>query len=262
MIEKINGYAVIIDVAGIHYSSTNVYKCLNPFINESNHLLTESRQHPAIYLLQKVLSVLKPYYFLQLIDFIGCQCPPGGDYRGELTITNKLSSKMEKAAKSNNYHYNPLLKDRARKLRKKGTKAEACLWKYALKSKMMGFQFCRQRPVLNYIADFMCKELLLIIEVDGSSHLSKDAQKRDRKRQIDLERVGFTFLRIENEGVLKNLAWTQAVISQTIEEIKLKMNPPPIPRLAGEAGLKGDSFKEEFPQGGHYFQKTQQNRII
>ena len=48
------------------------------------------------------------------------------------------------------------------------TKAEACLWKYVLRAgKMKSFQFRRQRPVLNYIADFMCKELMLIIEVDG-----------------------------------------------------------------------------------------------
>ena len=44
------------------------------------------------------------------------------------------------------------------------TKAEACLWKYVLGSRQMkGYQFRRQRPVLNYIADFMCKELLLAV---------------------------------------------------------------------------------------------------
>ncbi|MBE7447077.1 MAG: DUF559 domain-containing protein [Planctomycetia bacterium] len=35
---------------------------------------------------------------------------------------------------------------------------------------MNGYQFRRQRPVLNYIADFMCKELKVVIEVDGSTH--------------------------------------------------------------------------------------------
>jgi very-short-patch-repair endonuclease len=43
------------------------------------------------------------------------------------------------------------------------TKVEACLWKYALKSRhLKGYGFRRQRPVLNYIADFMRPELLLI----------------------------------------------------------------------------------------------------
>lgn len=75
---------------------------------------------------------------------------------------------MQPAAKSNKYHYNPLLKQNARKLRNEGTKSEACLWKYVLRAgNLNGFKFRRQRPVLNYIADFMCPELMLIIEVDG-----------------------------------------------------------------------------------------------
>ena len=48
------------------------------------------------------------------------------------------------------------------------TKAEACLWKYVLRaSRMKGYGFRRQRPIMNYIADFMCKELMLVIEVDA-----------------------------------------------------------------------------------------------
>ena len=59
------------------------------------------------------------------------------------------------------------------------TKAEACLWKYVLKARQLkGFQFRRQRPVLNYIADFMCKELMLIIEVDGITHHDEEAIKK------------------------------------------------------------------------------------
>ncbi|MCW3076617.1 MAG: hypothetical protein JWO32_1226, partial [Bacteroidetes bacterium] len=52
------------------------------------------------------------------------------------------------------------------------TKSEVCLWKYAFRAKQMGYTFNRQQPVLNYIADFMCNELKLIIEVDGYTHLS------------------------------------------------------------------------------------------
>jgi very-short-patch-repair endonuclease len=59
-----------------------------------------------------------------------------------------------------NHEYNKNLQPFANKLRKNITKAEACLWKYVLKAKQLkGYQFRRQRPVLNYIADFMCKEL-------------------------------------------------------------------------------------------------------
>lgn len=71
--------------------------------------------------------------------------------------------------KDNFCSYNKSLQPFANKLRKEMTKAEVCLWKYVLRAgQMNGYKFRRQRPVLNYIADFMCKELRLIIEVDGS----------------------------------------------------------------------------------------------
>jgi hypothetical protein len=75
------------------------------------------------------------------------------------------------ARKENYYLYNTNLQPFANQLRKRMTKAEACLWKYTLRaSQMKGYGFRRQRPVLNYIADFKCKELFLIIEVDRITH--------------------------------------------------------------------------------------------
>lgn len=75
------------------------------------------------------------------------------------------------------------------------TKAEACLWKFVLKSKQLKrYQFRRQRRVLNYIADFMCMELMLIIEVDGISHDWEETVLKDEKKQIDLEAAGFTII--------------------------------------------------------------------
>ena len=65
------------------------------------------------------------------------------------------------AEKENHLLYNKNLQPFANKNRKQMTKAEACLWKYVLRGKQMGYFFNRQRPVLNYIADFMCKELNL-----------------------------------------------------------------------------------------------------
>ncbi|MBN2610373.1 MAG: DUF559 domain-containing protein [Bacteroidales bacterium] len=85
-----------------------------------------------------------------------------------------------KANKSNYLLYNKKLQPFANRLRKDMTKAEACLWKFVLRSRMMlGYQFRRQRPVLNYIADFMCKELRLIIEVDGGSHNDDEIYRND-----------------------------------------------------------------------------------
>ncbi|WP_411272792.1 endonuclease domain-containing protein, partial [Daejeonella sp.] len=72
---------------------------------------------------------------------------------------------------NNNLWYNKRLRRFAHENRSDMTKAEACLWKYVLSGRRMGgYQFRRQRPVLNYIADFMCKELMLIVEVDGITY--------------------------------------------------------------------------------------------
>ena len=107
---------------------------------------------------------------------------------------------------SSYHHYNKNLKPFANALRKEMTKAECCLWKYVLKAgKLRGYKFRRQRPVLNYIADFMCFELMLIIEVDGITHQWEGAFERDEKRQRDLEAIGFTVLRFDDEAILKHI---------------------------------------------------------
>ena len=54
---------------------------------------------------------------------------------------------------------------------------------------MEGYQFRRQRPVMDYIADFMCKELMLIIEVDGITHTYPEVIENDCIRQQRLERA-------------------------------------------------------------------------
>jgi len=121
--------------------------------------------------------------------------------------------------KSHNYGYNSNLKEYARELRNKSTQAEIRLWTELLRAqKMMDYQFLRQRPVLNYIADFMCKELMLIIEVDGISHDDESQWQLDLERQQDLEDFGFTVLRFSDEEVMNDLEYVEQTISQWIEE--------------------------------------------
>lgn len=122
-------------------------------------------------------------------------------------------------SKNSNHFYNKNLQPYANRLRNEGTKAEACLWKYVLRaSKLKGYAFRRQRPVLNYIADFMCKELMLIIEVDGSIHELEDVRKYDEERQKTLEDAGFTLLRFTNEEVLTNIQWVHSCLEEWIEK--------------------------------------------
>ncbi len=121
--------------------------------------------------------------------------------------------------KYSNHFYNKNLQPYANRLRKEMTKAEACLWKYVLRAgKMKGCQFRRQRPVLSYIADFMCKELMLIIEVDGSIHELEEVRKNDEERQKALEEAGFTVIRFTNEEVLTNIQWVNSYLEDWIEK--------------------------------------------
>lgn len=70
---------------------------------------------------------------------------------------------------------------------------------------MLGFQFLRQRPVENYIADFLCKELHLIIEVDGITHHNEKQWEKDIIRQEKLQELGFTVLRFSDNEVMHDL---------------------------------------------------------
>jgi very-short-patch-repair endonuclease len=124
--------------------------------------------------------------------------------------------------------YNKNLKEIARKLRNNSTPAEIRLWKELLRGKkMLGYQFLRQRPVLNFIADFMCKELRLIIEVDGESH--DDYQwVKDQARQKELEEAGFTVLRFTDEEIFHDIENVSRVLEHWIE------GHPPAPPSKGE----------------------------
>ena len=123
-----------------------------------------------------------------------------------------------KASRENYYHYNKRLLPLAKYNRNNMTKSAACMWKYVLSRKqMLGFQFRRERPILNFIADFVCLELMLIIEVDGITHDSSEAIEKDIVRQKKLEEVGFSFLRFSSEEVLKDIIYVNNVIKNWID---------------------------------------------
>ncbi len=96
---------------------------------------------------------------------------------------------------------------RARKLRRKMTGAEKKIWSELLrKDKLEGFRFLRQKPLDNFIADFYCAELLLVIEIDGESHLSEDAKDYDEYRTKVLNAYGIEVVRYTNEEILNHFA--------------------------------------------------------
>ena len=135
-----------------------------------------------------------------------------------------------------NYSYNKKLQPLAKELRKGLTKSEACLWKYALKAKQLkGYQFRRQRPILQYIADFFCKELMLIIELDGITHDDEVALVKDNRREERLAKAGFKIVRFTDEEVLNNMDGVLSELERIIGEIE--DSTPLIPRQRGTLDL-------------------------
>ncbi|MFY0690215.1 MAG: endonuclease domain-containing protein [Cyclobacteriaceae bacterium] len=130
------------------------------------------------------------------------------------------------------FHYNPNLKNFARFNRNHATKAEACLWKYVLRASGLGFPFRRQRPVDQYIADFMCIPLRLIVEVDGNSHNNEQVAVNDRKRQERLEQLGFLVVRYTNNEVLGDIKGVSRHLKGVMEE-RVK-NLPLTPSKGGQ----------------------------
>lgn len=114
--------------------------------------------------------------------------------------------------------YNPKLKELARKLRKNMTLGEVLLWNELKGKQMLGFDFDRQRPIDNYIVDFYCKELMLAIEVDGSSHTEDEIAINDEIRQKRLESLGVRFLRYSEQDVRKGIKFVLNDIYAWIEE--------------------------------------------
>jgi len=115
-------------------------------------------------------------------------------------------------------NYKPSLQQTASRLRKEMTKAEACLWKYILRARQVGgFQFRRQRPLLNYVVDFVCLEKKLVIEVDGLTHHDDEVIKKDRVRDEVLTTHGFTVLRFTDAEVLGKIQFVREVIWEWIQ---------------------------------------------
>lgn len=94
--------------------------------------------------------------------------------------------------------YNPKLKEFARTLRKNSTLSEVLFWNQ-IKNKSLRYQFHRQVPMLNYIVDFYCHELMLVIEIDGNIH--DFTYENDSLRQNKIEDYGVLVVRFKNEEI-------------------------------------------------------------
>ncbi|MDR0694369.1 MAG: class I tRNA ligase family protein [Prevotellaceae bacterium] len=109
--------------------------------------------------------------------------------------------------------------DNARAMRKSPTQAENILWEM-LRAKNMGYRFRRQHLIGNFIADFVCLEKKLVIEVDGGHHKAAGQKEYDEQRTCFLNEHDFYVLRVTNEEVLADTA-------AVLQKITRRLNVPP-----------------------------------
>ena len=102
-------------------------------------------------------------------------------------------------------------RDRSRALRRSMTEAEKLIWRMLRSRQLNGCRFRRQVPIGRYIADFVCHELQLIVEIDGGQH--EPVLPREAERTLFLEGQGYRVLRFWNNEVLENPEGVYAAIA-------------------------------------------------
>jgi len=108
--------------------------------------------------------------------------------------------------------YNKNLKLPSRDLRNNMTDAEQMLWQRLRRKQILGLQFYRQKPILNFIVDFYCPTANLVIECDGGQHYTAEGLEADRVRDEVLAELGLIVLRFDNRQILNEIDGVVEVI--------------------------------------------------
>ncbi len=119
--------------------------------------------------------------------------------------------------------YNKNLKQPARDLRRNMTDAEQLLWRRLRRKQILGLQFYRQKPILNFIVDFYCSAVNLVIECDGGQHYIDDGLAADKIRDNALSELGLIVLRFSNSQILTE---TDAVVERIYCVARRRMEFP------------------------------------
>jgi very-short-patch-repair endonuclease len=85
------------------------------------------------------------------------------------------------------------------------TSAENKLWYHLRGRRLAGLKFVRQAPIGPYFVDFVCRDLKLIVEIDGATHGETNEIAYDEKRSALLRNLGYRVFRVWNGDVYENL---------------------------------------------------------
>lgn len=118
------------------------------------------------------------------------------------------------------YESSPIIFANARRLRNESTASEV-IFGALLKPHFSDYRFKRQHPISQYIADFYCHKLKLVVEIDGCIHLSKDAIKNDKQRDEFMNSLNLKIIRFTNDEVCKDGEEVVRKLKELIEKIKI-----------------------------------------
>ena len=148
----------------------------------------------------------------------------------------------EDLAKKPQWHVSETQPGHARELRANSTDAERLIWAALRAHRLEGASFRRQTPIGPYIADFVCHETKIIVEIDGGQHFEPEQMHYDKKRSVFLAGKGYRVLRFNNHEVMTNREGVLEVISDALK------NAPSLtlPRKRGrELNPRHDSQRED-----------------
>ena len=118
--------------------------------------------------------------------------------------------------KKSHRYYAPYIKDFSRKLRKEMAPQEVKLWQL-IRKEQLGVKFRRQFQISNkYIADFICLEKKLIVEIDGGQHNNCFS---DIQRTFYIENEGFKIIRFWNNEIDTNIEGCIEILKEELKNI-------------------------------------------
>lgn len=120
-------------------------------------------------------------------------------------------------------------KDIARHLRQEQTPAEDHLWQLLRNRQFENLKFRRQHPIKEYIVDFCCLKIMLVIELDGEYHNDTYQKEKDDLRDTHLRGLGYRVLRYSNKIALEN---TQIIYDDILKR-KEESTPSPLREKVG-----------------------------
>jgi len=103
----------------------------------------------------------------------------------------------------------------AKHLRKQNVPAETLLWEALRNRRCGGYKFVRQVPITGYIADFVCRRLRVVVELDGMSHDGREDY--DNKRTKEIEQSGYAVMRLTNDDIYNDIDGSVEAIFQFLE---------------------------------------------